>query len=52
MTIHRVEFRNVEAVVEREVKDGRIIGLKKWDGRIVKVVIPKEQPAEYDENED
>ena len=42
MTIHRVEFHNVEAVIEKEVKNGRIIGLKKWDGRTVKIVILKE----------
>ena len=51
MTIHRVEFHNVEAVVEREVKGGRIIGLKKWDGRVVKVVILKEQHTDCDEKE-
>jgi len=50
MTIHRVEFHDVEAVIEREVKHGRVIGLKKWDGRVVKVVILKEQHIDRDEN--
>jgi hypothetical protein len=38
----KVEIDNVEAMLEKEVKDGRVIGLTAWEGRKAVIVIPKE----------
>jgi len=40
--MRKVEIENVEAMVEKEIKDGRIVGLKAWEGRKAIVVITKE----------
>ena len=34
-------IENVETVIEKQIKNGQIFGLKKWDGRTAKVVIIK-----------
>lgn len=38
----KVEEDNVEAVIDKYIKDGRVIGLSKWEGKKVKVLILKE----------
>jgi len=35
----KVEFENVDQVVKRPVKDGRVLGLTEWNGKIVKILI-------------
>ncbi len=37
-----ININNAEVVLEKKVKDGRVIGLTKWEGRKVKVVIIQE----------
>ena len=38
----KVEIDNVEAMLEKEVKDGRVIGLTAWEGKNAIIVIPKD----------
>ena len=38
-----VDIENAIAVVDKVIKDARIVGLKKWDGYKVKVVILEEE---------
>ena len=35
----KVEIDNVEQVVNRQVKDGRITGMTEWEGKTIKVLI-------------
>lgn len=37
--IMEVHIDNAEIVVEKTVKDGRVIGLTAWEGRCVKVIV-------------
>jgi len=37
--MRKVEIDNVEAMVEKPIKDGRIVGLKQWEGKKAVVVI-------------
>jgi hypothetical protein len=37
-----VKIDEAEVVLDKEVKDGRVIGLTQWEGRKVKIVIMKE----------
>jgi len=38
-----MEIENVEIILEKEIKDGRIIGLTQWNGRKAKIIIVKEE---------
>lgn len=40
--MRKVEIDNVEAMIEKEIKDGRIVGLRTWEGRKAIVLITKE----------
>lgn len=37
-----MEIENVEIILEKEIKDGRIIGLTQWNGRKAKIIIVEE----------
>jgi len=39
----KMEIDNVEIILEKEIKDGRIIGLTQWNGRKAKIIIVKEE---------
>jgi len=40
----KVEMDNVEAIIEKEVDGiGRVSGLKRWKGRVVTVIIEKQE---------
>ncbi len=39
ITMSKVVVDNAVAMVEKEIKDSRIIGLKQWDGKKVILVI-------------
>jgi hypothetical protein len=38
----KVEFDNAETVIDKQIVNGKLIGLTKWNGRKVKVVILNE----------
>ena len=42
----KMEIDDVEVILEKEIKDGRIIGLTHWNGRKAKVIIVKEETAQ------
>lgn len=37
--MRKVEIDNVKAMIEKEIKDGRIVGLKAWEGKKAIVII-------------
>lgn len=39
----KMEIENVEIILEKEIKGGRIIGLTQWNGRKAKIIITKEE---------
>jgi len=40
--MRKVEIDNAEAMVERDIKNGRIIGLTAWEGRKAIVIVERD----------
>lgn len=41
--VHLDGIKDIEAVIEKEVKRGRVIGLSKYNGKKVVILVPHDQ---------